>query len=164
MSYVDGFVIAVPTATTEAFIAHARQFDPVFLEYGATRVVECWGDDVPHGQVTDFFRSVQAREDETVAFSWVEWPDKAAGYVPNADLGIVFRFAASDAQVADGRLVEFSAFSERGRQCLNTLKSRYSPAAAGNAPARESAAPEPPRPPPPAPPAHRRACRRAARR
>ena len=77
MSYVDGFVIAVPTANKEAFIAHARQFDPVFLEYGATRVVECWGDDVPHGKVTDFFRSVQAREDETVAFSWVEWPDKA---------------------------------------------------------------------------------------
>ena len=77
MSYVDGFVIAVPTANKEAFIAHARQFDPVFLEYGATRVVECWGDDVQHGQVTDFFRSVQAREDETVAFSWVEWPDKA---------------------------------------------------------------------------------------
>lgn len=77
MSYIDGFVIAVPTANKEAFIAHARQFDPVFLEYGATRVVECWGDDVPHGQVTDFFRSVQAREDETVAFSWIEWPDKA---------------------------------------------------------------------------------------
>ena len=63
------------------------------------------------------------------ALCLVEWPDKAAGYVPNADLGIVFRFAASDAQVADGRLVEFVAFTEKGRQCLNTLKSRYSPAA-----------------------------------
>ena len=77
MSYVDGFVIAVPTANKEAFIAHARQFDPVFLEYGATRVVECWGDDVPHGKLTDFHRAVAARDDETVMFSWVEWPDKA---------------------------------------------------------------------------------------
>ncbi|AKC85656.1 DUF1428 domain-containing protein [Pseudoxanthomonas suwonensis] len=77
MSYVDGFVLAVPTANKEKFIAHARDFDPVFLEYGATRVLECWGDDVPHGQVTDFYRSVQATEDETVVFSWVEWPDKA---------------------------------------------------------------------------------------
>jgi uncharacterized protein YbaA (DUF1428 family) len=77
MPYIDGFVIAVPTANKEKFIAHARQFDPLFLEFGATRVIEGWGDDVPRGQVTDFFRAVAARDDETVAFSWVEWPDKA---------------------------------------------------------------------------------------
>ena len=77
MSYVDGFVIAVPTANKEKFIAHAREFDPMFLEFGATRVLECWGDDVPPGKVTDFFRAVQATADEAVVYSWVEWPDKA---------------------------------------------------------------------------------------
>lgn len=77
MPYVDGFVIAVPTANRQAFIDHASQMDPLFLEYGATRVLECWGDDVPHGKQTDFFRAVDAREDESVAFAWVEWPDKA---------------------------------------------------------------------------------------
>ena len=50
MPYIDGFVIAVPTANKEEFLAHARQFDPMFLEFGATRVVEGWGDDVPHGE------------------------------------------------------------------------------------------------------------------
>ncbi|MGH8055090.1 MAG: DUF1428 domain-containing protein [Stenotrophomonas sp.] len=77
MSYIDGFVAAVPTANKEKFLAHARTGDAVFIEFGALRVVECWGDDVPHGQLTDFFRAVQAKDDETVLFSWIEWPDKA---------------------------------------------------------------------------------------
>lgn len=76
MSYVDGFLAAVPQANKPAFLEHARQMDALFLEYGALRVVECWGDDVPHGKLTDFYRAVQAGEDEAVVFSWVEWPDK----------------------------------------------------------------------------------------
>ncbi|MBD8644604.1 MULTISPECIES: DUF1428 domain-containing protein [unclassified Stenotrophomonas] len=77
MSYIDGFVLAVPTANKQSFIDHARSMDPVFLELGATRVVECWADDVPHGKTTDFYGAVKAKDDETVVFSWVEWPDKA---------------------------------------------------------------------------------------
>ena len=76
MAYIDGFVIAVPTANKQKFIEHANQGDSVFLELGATRVLECWGDDVPAGKQTDFQRAVQARDDETVVFSWIEWPDK----------------------------------------------------------------------------------------
>ena len=77
MSYIDGFVIAVPTANRQKFIEHARHFDPLFIELGAIRVIEGWGDDVPDGKVTDFRRAVQATAEETVAFAWVEWPDKA---------------------------------------------------------------------------------------
>ena len=77
MSYIDGFVIAVPTANRQQFIEHARHFDSLFIELGAIRVIESWGDDVPDGKVTDFRRAVQATAEETVAFSWVEWPDKA---------------------------------------------------------------------------------------
>ena len=77
MSYIDGFVIAVPTANKQKFIEHARHFDSLFIELGAIRVIEGWGDDVPDGKVTDFRRAVQATAEETVAFSWVEWPDKA---------------------------------------------------------------------------------------
>jgi uncharacterized protein YbaA (DUF1428 family) len=77
MSYIDGFVIAVPAANRQKFIDHAQHFDAMFLELGATRIVECWGDDVKAGKVTDFRRAVDAKDDEAVAFSWVEWPDKA---------------------------------------------------------------------------------------
>jgi uncharacterized protein YbaA (DUF1428 family) len=77
MSYIDGFVIAVPTANKQKFIEHANNNDTIFTEMGATRVIECWGDDVPEGSVTDFGKAVQAKADETVVFSWVEWPDKA---------------------------------------------------------------------------------------
>ena len=77
MSYIDGFVIAVPTANRQAFIDHARKGDAVFMEMGATRILECWEDDVPDGKTTDFRRAVKAEEGESVAFAWVEWPDKA---------------------------------------------------------------------------------------
>ena len=77
MSYVDGFVIAVPTANKQKFIDHAKKGDGVFIDLGAKRVLECWGDDVPDGKLTDFRRAVQAKEDETIVFSWIEWPDKA---------------------------------------------------------------------------------------
>ncbi len=77
MSYIDGFVIAVPTSNKQQFIEHANKADSLFLELGAIRILECWGDDVADGKLTDFRKAVQAQDDESVVFSWVEWPDKA---------------------------------------------------------------------------------------
>jgi uncharacterized protein YbaA (DUF1428 family) len=77
MSYIDGFVLAVPTSSKQKFIDHAKLADSIFMEAGALHVLECWGEDVPAGKQTDFLRAVQAKEDETVVFSWIEWPDKA---------------------------------------------------------------------------------------
>ena len=77
MTYVQGFVAAVPTAKKEEYRKHASDALPLFKEFGVTRVVEAWGDDVPEGKVTDFKGAVQAKDDETVVFSWMEYPDKA---------------------------------------------------------------------------------------
>lgn len=77
MSYIDGYVVPVPAANRAAYKAMAEMTLVMFKEFGAIRVVECWGDDVPDGKVTDFRRAVQAGSDESIVFSWVEWPDKA---------------------------------------------------------------------------------------
>ncbi|KFX68222.1 RNA signal recognition particle 4.5S RNA [Pseudomonas taeanensis MS-3] len=76
MTYVDGFVVAVPTANRELYRRHAQSAAAVFKEYGALSVVECWGDDVPEGKVTSFPMAVQRKDDETVVFSWVTWPSR----------------------------------------------------------------------------------------
>jgi uncharacterized protein YbaA (DUF1428 family) len=76
MDYVDGFVIAVPTANREKYLRHAQMAAAVFKEYGALQVVECWGNDVPEGKVTSFPMAVQRKDDETVVFSWITWPSK----------------------------------------------------------------------------------------
>jgi len=76
MTYVQGFVLAVPTANKDKFTAHAELGDAVFLDHGASRVLECWQDNVEKGHTTDFFGAVDCKDDESVVFSWLEWSDR----------------------------------------------------------------------------------------
>lgn len=78
MTYIDGFVLAVPTASREIYKKFAEDASVVFKEYGAQKCVECWGDDVPNGELTSFPMAVKCEENETVVFSWIVWPSRTA--------------------------------------------------------------------------------------
>lgn len=92
MTYVEGFVTAVPVANKDAYVAHASEAATMIREMGATRFVETWGDDVARGTLNDLWMAVEARDDEAVLFSWFEYPDKAA------------RDAAGERMMADQRM------------------------------------------------------------
>lgn len=76
MGYVTVFAAAVPTENQQKYLSHCKVAAEVFKDAGALKVVECWGDDVPDGEVTSFPMAVGKEDDETVVFSWVEWPSK----------------------------------------------------------------------------------------
>ncbi|RUU11989.1 DUF1428 family protein [Mesorhizobium sp. USDA-HM6] len=76
MSYVDGFVLAVPKANLDAYKKMATQAGAIWKEYGALAYVECVGDDVPYGEITSFPRAVQAKDDEVVVFAWVVYENR----------------------------------------------------------------------------------------
>ncbi|RFZ89630.1 DUF1428 family protein [Shinella sp. WSJ-2] len=76
MTYVDGFLLAVPKANIEAYKAMARTAGAVWKEHGAIDYVECIGDDVPYGELTSFPRAVQAKEEEIVIFSWITYESR----------------------------------------------------------------------------------------
>jgi uncharacterized protein YbaA (DUF1428 family) len=110
MKYFQGFVIPVQTGNKQAFLDMANKMAPIFAAHGALRTVECWGDDVMDGKVTDFKRAVQANADETVVLSWICWPDKATCDAAHA------KFMADDSMKPegpmplDGRRMIFAGF------------------------------------------------------
>ena len=82
----------------------------------------------------DFYRFNQAEEyldaglDEYFSGSGiclVEWPDKAAPYLPAADMRIELRVAANVA--GEGRSAQIAAGSARGRTCLAGVRSSSLP-------------------------------------
>ncbi|MBS0125295.1 DUF1428 domain-containing protein [Thetidibacter halocola] len=77
MTYVSGFLAAVPEANKEAYIDSARASWPLFRDYGALDQWECWEDAVPDGEVTSFPMAVKRAPGEKIVFSWILWPDKA---------------------------------------------------------------------------------------
>jgi uncharacterized protein YbaA (DUF1428 family) len=110
MSYIDGFVIPVPTGKKQAYHDMAAKAAPIFQEYGATRIVECWGDDVPDGKVTDFKGAVKAQPGETIVFSWIEWPSKEVRDAGNQKMRDDPRMKMTDDMPFDAQRMIFGGF------------------------------------------------------
>lgn len=114
MTYTDGFVLAVPTANRDRFRAMAERVAQVFIDHGALRVVENWGDDVPLGERTWFARAVDLQDGETVVFSWVEWPSKEARDAGNAAIAADPRMAEqpeAEKDLMDARRMIYGGFA-----------------------------------------------------
>lgn len=112
MKYVDGFVVAVPADKKEAYIALAAKAAPLFKEFGATRVVECWADDVPDGKLTDFRMAVKAEDNEEVVFSWIEYPSKEVRDAANAKMMADPRMKEmGDSMLFDGKRMIYGGFA-----------------------------------------------------
>ena len=77
MHYIDGFVVPVPDDQRDIYVRYAGEVARVFKEYGALRVVECWGDDVPEGKLTLFPMAVKREPGESVVIAWIVWSDQA---------------------------------------------------------------------------------------
>jgi uncharacterized protein YbaA (DUF1428 family) len=75
--YIDGFVCPVPNDKRDAYREMAAEGAKMFMQHGALRDLEAWAVDTPKGEVTSFPRSVEAKDDESVVFSFIEWPDEA---------------------------------------------------------------------------------------
>lgn len=76
MKYVDAFVAPVPAANREQYMEHRNIVAAIFKEHGATSYVECWGDDLPDGEITSFPLAVKRSADETVCLGWAVWPSR----------------------------------------------------------------------------------------
>jgi uncharacterized protein YbaA (DUF1428 family) len=110
MSYVDGFVLAVPKANLEAYKEMARLGGVVWMEHGALSYVECIADDVPYGELTSFPRAVQAKEDEIVVFSWITYESRAARDEINRKVMADPRFEGMKEMPFDGKRMIFGGF------------------------------------------------------
>ncbi|MBX3576075.1 MAG: DUF1428 domain-containing protein [Rhizobiaceae bacterium] len=73
MSYVDGFVLPVPTAEFDTYRKQAELGATIWMEHGALSYMEAVADDVQDGEVTSFPMAVKQEPGDTIVFSYVTY-------------------------------------------------------------------------------------------
>ncbi len=110
MAYVDGYVIPVPTANKDAYREKAGVLLDLYKQNGAIQAFECWGDEVPPGQLTSFPKAVDLQDDETVALGMVVWPSKEVRDVGMPKVMSAPEMQPDGNQIFDGKRIIFGAF------------------------------------------------------
>jgi uncharacterized protein YbaA (DUF1428 family) len=115
MAYFQAFLIPVPESRKDAYSRMAHDVAPLFQEYGAERIVECWDDEVPRGQTTDMYRAVRAEAGERVVFSWIDWASREACDKAHDQMMSDERMQdPPDAMPFDGMRLTFAGFETLG--------------------------------------------------
>lgn len=76
MSYVDGYVLPVPSEKLDTYKKMARKAGKIWMEHGALQYVECIADDVKPGKLTSFPQAVKLKDGEVVVFSWIVYRNR----------------------------------------------------------------------------------------
>ena len=76
MSYVDGYLLPIPTKYLKSYIKMATVAGKIWKEHGALDYKECVGDDLGIKGMTPFTKSARAKKGETVVFSYVVYKSR----------------------------------------------------------------------------------------
>lgn len=112
MTYVSGMVATVPEGRKDDYIAFSKTSWPLFKEYGATGLSECWEDAVPDGEVTSFPMAVKREPGEKIVFSWILWPDKETSDKCWASMESDERWSVMMDMPFDGKRMIFGGFNQ----------------------------------------------------
>jgi alkaline phosphatase len=98
MSYVDGFLLAVPKDKLNEYKKMAKWGAKKWMQYGALGYKECMLDDAtPKDVVFPFGKAIKAKPDEAIFFSYIVYESKA------------HRNAVNKKVMSDPEMVDFSA-------------------------------------------------------
>jgi uncharacterized protein YbaA (DUF1428 family) len=113
MSYVDGFIVAVPKKNLDAYRLLAKKAGKIWREHGALEYREWVAEDVKVGKLTSFPRSVKLKPGETVVFSWITYKSRAQRDRVNAKVMADKRLAgmmAGKSMPFDGKRMIYGGF------------------------------------------------------
>ncbi|MDD9954285.1 MAG: DUF1428 domain-containing protein [Candidatus Woesearchaeota archaeon] len=80
MTYVDGFVLPVPTKNKAKYRKVAREAGKMWKKHGALQYIECWGDEMHPAaggmKMAKFPKIAQAKRSEAVVFAFIIYKNK----------------------------------------------------------------------------------------
>lgn len=113
--FIDGYLAPVKSASRADYAKMCEAMSALFRDHGALEVIDAWGVDVPEGKLTSFPLALKLEADETVAFGWITWPDKATRDAGFAAAMKDERMAQMNMEYVDGKRMVFGGFEALNR-------------------------------------------------